>query len=244
MENRIDELASVVEWVNDMALEPKWRLGALHAIREEGRNEMIGVRHLGTIRERLRHCMLRRIRRDVLDQLPPRTDTRVPVEMTESQRRSHDELDQPIIILMQKAMVRPLTQAEFLRLMSLLTLQRIICNGLAQLQFEDIWPTIRDRSPDEATLQGLATPKLGELRQLIQQIVARSGAQGRRLQPVAADAHPGALGGPRPAGRKGAPRRLLHGCREPAAADAEHRRVPRRPDRSESCSPAMPAGSG
>ena len=51
-------------------------------------------------------------------------------------------------------MLRPLTQAEFLRLMSLLTLQRIICNGVAQLQFEDIWPTIRDRQPEESVLAG------------------------------------------------------------------------------------------
>ncbi len=178
MENRIDELASVVEWVDDMALEPKWRLSAFHAIREDGRVEMVGVRHLGTIRDRLRHCMLRRIRRDVLDQLPPRTDTRVPVEMTEVQRRQHDSLDQPIIMLMQKAMLRPLTQAEFLRLMSLLTIQRIICNGIAQLQFEEIWPTLRDRRPDDSALQGLATPKLIELRQLVQQVVI---GQGRRV---------------------------------------------------------------
>ena len=178
MENRIDELASVVEWVDDMALEPKWRLGALHAIREDGRNEMVGVRHLGTIRERLRHCMVRRVRQDVLDQLPPRTDTRVPVEMTEAQRMQHAELDQPIIILMQRAMLRPLTQAEFLRLMSLLTLQRIICNGIAQLEFEDIWPTIRDRKPEEGVIQGLAMPKLLELRQLVQQVVL---GQGRKV---------------------------------------------------------------
>ncbi len=82
MENRIDELASVVEWVDDMALEPKWRLNPVHAIRVDGRKEMVGVRHLATIRDRLRHCMVRRVRQDVLDQLPPRTDTRVPVEMT------------------------------------------------------------------------------------------------------------------------------------------------------------------
>ena len=37
MENRIEELASIVEWVDDMALEPKWRLPALHAIRADGR---------------------------------------------------------------------------------------------------------------------------------------------------------------------------------------------------------------
>ena len=175
MENRIDELASVVEWVDDMALEPKWRLSALHAIRVDGRKEMIGVRHLGTIRERLQHCMVRRVRQDVLDQLPPRTDTRVPVEMTEAQAAAHAELDQPIVILMQKAMVRPLTQAEFLRLMSLLTLQRIICNGLAQLQFVDTWPTIKDRQPDEGVLLGLSMPKLVELRQLVRQIVVEQG---------------------------------------------------------------------
>ena len=37
MENRIEELASIVEWVDDLALEPKWRLAALHAMRADGR---------------------------------------------------------------------------------------------------------------------------------------------------------------------------------------------------------------
>src|SRR5207244_4033490 len=82
---------------------------------------------------------------------------------------------QPIVILMQRALKRPLTQAEFLRLMSLLTLQRIICNGVAQLRFVDVWPTIRDRQPDEGALLGLATPKLIELRQLVRQIVLEQG---------------------------------------------------------------------
>ncbi len=171
MENRIEELASIVEWVDDMALEPKWRLNAMHAIYADGRREVIGVRHLDTLRDRLRGCMVRRIRQDVLDQLPPRTDVRVPIEMTEEQLGEHDSLIQPIIALMQRAKVRPLTQAEFLRLMSLLTTQRIISNGLAQLRFEDEWPEIRRRSPDEGVLKGLSSPKLLELRQLFRQVV-------------------------------------------------------------------------
>ena len=85
MENRIEELASVVEWVDDSALEPKWRLGPLHAIQADGRREVVGVRNLDTLRDRLRECMLRRVRQEVLAQLPPRTDTRVPIEMTEPQ---------------------------------------------------------------------------------------------------------------------------------------------------------------
>jgi superfamily II DNA or RNA helicase len=175
MENRIDELASVVEWVDDLALEPKWRLGTFHSIRADGRREVVGARNLDTIRDRLRHCMTRRIRQEVLDQLPPRTDTRVPIEMTEAQIGEHDALIQPIIALVGISLKRPLTQAEFLKLMQLLTTQRIISNGLAQLQFESIWPSLQGRTPDENVLQGLSAPKLIELRQLIRQIVLEQG---------------------------------------------------------------------
>ena len=160
-----------------LALEPKWRLGAFHSIRADGRREVIGARNLDTIRDRLRHCMTRRIRQEVLDQLPPRTDTRVPVEMTEAQIDEHDALLQPIFVLVQISLKRPLTQAEFLKLMQLLTTQRIISNGLAQLQFESIWPSLRGRTPEENVLQGLSAPKLIELRQLIRQIVLEQGAR-------------------------------------------------------------------
>jgi superfamily II DNA or RNA helicase len=171
MENRIEELASIVEWVDDSALEPKWRLPALHAMRSDGRKEITGVRHLDTIRERLRPCMVRRVRQEVLDQLPPRTDVRVPIEMTEAQMEEHDALNQPIAQLVQISLKRPLTQVEFLRLMSLLTTQRIISNGLAQLQFEHVWPSIRTCIPEESVIRGLSAPKLLELRQLVRQLV-------------------------------------------------------------------------
>jgi hypothetical protein len=178
MENRVEELASIVEWVDDMALEPKWRLGAVHAVRADGRKEVVGVRHLETLRERLRPCLVRRIRQDVLDQLPPRTDTRVPVEMTDEQLDEHDALNQPIASILQRANTRPLTQAEFLKLITLLTTQRIISNGLCQLRFESIWPAIRGCAPEESVIKGLSAPKLLELRQLIRQLVLE---QGRKI---------------------------------------------------------------
>ena len=105
MENRIEELASIVEWVDDMALEPKWRLPALHAIRADGRREVVGVRHLDTLRERLRPCMVRRVRQEVLDQLPPRTDVRVPDRDDRGRRwRSTTRSIQPIAQLVQIAL--------------------------------------------------------------------------------------------------------------------------------------------
>jgi len=48
--------------------------------------------------------------------------------------------------------------AEFLRLMSLLATQRVISNGMAQLNFEDIWPDIRPREPSPSSLNRWPRP--------------------------------------------------------------------------------------
>lgn len=175
MENRIEELASIVEWVDEHAMEPKWRLPALHSVLADGRKSVVGVRNLDTLRERLRPGMLRRVRQEVLDQLPPRTDTRVPIELTEAQLLEHDDLNQPISQILQKAKSRPLTQAEFLRLMAYMTTQRIISNGLAQKNFDGLWPTLRGQKPEESLIAGLSSPKLLELRQLVRQVVLEQG---------------------------------------------------------------------
>ncbi|MBW2374121.1 MAG: DEAD/DEAH box helicase family protein, partial [Deltaproteobacteria bacterium] len=176
MENRLEELASVMDWVDEQAIEPKWRLAPWHATLYDGRQEVAGARNLDTLRTRLAGAMTRRVRREVLDQLPPRTDTRVPVELTPLQRAEHDELTPSIAAILRRGRTRPLTQAEFLKLMQLLTTQRIICNGLAQQQFIEVWPTLRaaDR-PRDAVLRGLDSPKLLEMRELLRQLVLDGG---------------------------------------------------------------------
>jgi hypothetical protein len=174
MENRLEELASIYDWVDDMALEPKWRLVPWHAIHaQEGqRGEIVGARNLDTLRQRIADTFVRRIRRDVLGQLPPRTDTRVPVPLTDQQLVAHSDFDQPIAQLVGIAKRRPLLQREFLRLMSMLTTQRIICNGMAQYEFERIWPSLPRTGPNSSLqLQGLFAPKLAELRRLVEELV-------------------------------------------------------------------------
>ncbi|MEN8183683.1 MAG: DEAD/DEAH box helicase [Myxococcota bacterium] len=172
MENRLEELASILDWVDDRALEPKWRLAPWHTVQADGRKGMVGARHLDTLRQRLAPCMLRRVRSEVLRELPSRTDTTVPVELTEAQAEAHEELRLPIAKLLAITRRRPLTQKEFLRLMSLLTTQRIIANGLAQLRFPEIWPEISSiRQPGEALLRSLDSPKLFELREILSQLV-------------------------------------------------------------------------
>ena len=76
MENRLEELASVLDWVDDVALTPKWRLAPWHTTFEgDGGRGRTGARNLDTLRERLAPCVVRRVRQEVIAQLPPRTDT-------------------------------------------------------------------------------------------------------------------------------------------------------------------------
>jgi superfamily II DNA or RNA helicase len=100
----------------------------------------------------------------------------VPVAITEEQASAHAELDLPIVQILARAKKRPLTPAEFLRLMSLLTTQRIISNGMAQLNFVEEWPALAARRRvDDAALAELSTPKLSHLREILAQVVVQQG---------------------------------------------------------------------
>ncbi|HTV19125.1 MAG TPA: DEAD/DEAH box helicase [Polyangiaceae bacterium] len=172
LENRLEELATLLDWVDDTALAPKWRLAPWHTAWDTERNaERLGARHLDTLRERLAPCMVRRVRREVLSQLPPRSDTRVPVEMTQPQREEHDARTVPIARLLQTGRRRPLRQPEFLQLMQLLTQQRMISNGMALASFDSVWPVYSQARADEALLASASSPKLSELRRIVHQLV-------------------------------------------------------------------------
>jgi hypothetical protein len=192
LENRLDELASIVDWVDDRALEPKWRLGPAHSTYSDGQRQVIGARNLDELRARLAPVLLRRTRAEVLGQLPPRQDTTIPVDLTERQREAHDALNQPIAKLAAIARRRPLAPAEFLRLMSLLATQRMIANGVALQAFTATWPEVRDRRPTAAVLESLDAPKLAELRELVASLVVTQGrkvvvfSQWRRMLELAA----------------------------------------------------------
>jgi superfamily II DNA or RNA helicase len=171
MENRLDELASIVEWVDDRALEPKWRLHPHHTALVDGTREVKGARNLEALRSRLAPVLLRRVRSQVLSQLPARQDTVIPVALSDEQRKAHAELEPPIAQLAAMARRRPLSPEQFLRLMSLLATQRVIANGMGQLNFLSVWPEIRERQPSPAVIATLNMPKLIEFRELVASLI-------------------------------------------------------------------------
>src|SRR5262249_32888278 len=90
LENKIEELYSIVQFVDDRRLGPAFQFLHDHRVLDDKHN-LVGYRNLDKIREKLEPILLRRTRGEVLSQLPARTDNNVVVEMAEAQRGPYQE---------------------------------------------------------------------------------------------------------------------------------------------------------
>src|SRR5438132_9309606 len=88
LENRLEELVSIVQFVDQHRLGPTFRFLHDHQIHDpDGR--VIGYRDLHKINKSLQPILIRRQKSQVLNQLPERIDKNFFVPMTEAQRALH-----------------------------------------------------------------------------------------------------------------------------------------------------------
>jgi superfamily II DNA or RNA helicase len=96
LENRLEELISIVQFVDRHRLGPTWRLLDEHQKRDDA-GRVIGYRALDRISQTLAPVMLRRRKAEVLTQLPERVDNRIFVALTPQQRMHHDDNGETVI---------------------------------------------------------------------------------------------------------------------------------------------------
>jgi superfamily II DNA or RNA helicase len=157
LENRLEDLYSLMQVVDPRVLGPLWRyLAEFHVTDERGK--VLGYRNLTELRRRLAPVMLRRDRRLVRDQLPARIEQRLDVPLTARQQEIHDGALSAASQLAQIARRRPLTASEQKRLMASLQEARMACDaaGLVDKETE-------------------GSPKLDELEQLVQVLCVEQG---------------------------------------------------------------------
>jgi superfamily II DNA or RNA helicase len=90
LENRLEDLVSIVQFVDQHRLGPTWRLQHDHQMRDDA-GRVVGYRDLDRIGQTLAPILLRRRKADVLQQLPARVDNTVFVPMTDEQMNHHEE---------------------------------------------------------------------------------------------------------------------------------------------------------
>lgn len=123
LENRLDELYSVVQFIDDRRLGPGFRFFHNHRVVDE-RGKVLGYKNLAELRENLASILLRRTRVSVQQQLPPRTNEIIRIPPTAEQAElSAAHLQQ----------VRRITNKRFLTEMDLIMLQKelLLCRMAA-----------------------------------------------------------------------------------------------------------------
>ena len=129
LENRLEELHSIVEFVDRFRLGPMFRFLAEHQISDES-GRVVGYRHLAQIAETLKPVLLRRVKAEVLQELPERLDKIFFVPMTEPQSRHHEENREIVARIVAKwRRYGFLTETDQRRLMIALQKMRMACDS-------------------------------------------------------------------------------------------------------------------
>jgi hypothetical protein len=151
VENRIDELFSIMAFLDPALLGPLFRFNREYYVLDE-RGRPKEYRNLDKLNDRIRPYMLRRRKADVETELPERTDRNHFVPLSDEQQGEYESHERVVAGLAAIAKRRPLTQQEQEKLLRHLNMMRMVCDTVHILD-----PELR------------ACPKLKELENILEE---------------------------------------------------------------------------
>jgi superfamily II DNA or RNA helicase len=125
LENRLDELFSVVQFIDDRRLGPGFRFFNKHRVVDD-KGKVLGYKNLSELRETLRPILLRRTRASVKLELPDRVTEIVRIPPTDEQASMHAAHMQTVATIVAKKF---LTEMDLLRLQKALLMCRMCANS-------------------------------------------------------------------------------------------------------------------
>jgi len=160
IENKLEELHSIVEFIDKRRLGPLYRFMHDHRILDEGSTgKVVGYQNLQAVRNALKDVMIRRKKDEVLKQLPERIDKNFFVPLTKEQGVIHwDNYDIVVKLVAKWRRYKFLCEADQRRLMIALNFMRMVSDNTYLI--------------DKKTVHG---PKIEELEILLNEIFTESG---------------------------------------------------------------------
>ena len=156
LENRLEDLYSLLQLVDARVLGPLWRCLLDFHITDE-RGKVIGYRNLSELRRRISPVLLRRDRSLVADQLPDRTEVTLDIAMDDKQAELHCHALKAAGQIAKIAKRRPLTPSEHNRFLAALQQARMACNAAGLVDKET-----------------KGSPKLDEMGRLLEELCLQS----------------------------------------------------------------------
>lgn len=128
-ENKLEELYSVMEFVDQFCLGPYYKFKDKYIITDEN-GKMLGYKNLNSIGEKLSDILIRRRKKDVALQLPERIDKNLFIPVTKQQMGMHNELKYTVGRIIQKwNKAHFLSEKDRRRLLLCLSQMRMLCDS-------------------------------------------------------------------------------------------------------------------
>jgi hypothetical protein len=155
IENRIDELRSIIDYLDPALLGPLFRFNRdYYTFDDKGRPA--GYQNLDHLRARVAPLLLRRRKHHVETELPDRTDRTLFVALTDEQRDLYSGYSEQVLKLVHIAKRRPLTPKEQDQLMIFMNMMRMVCDTPA---------IIKTQTCDDC-------PKLDEIARVLDEVLS------------------------------------------------------------------------
>lgn len=127
LENRIDDIYSLVQFLYPKLFGPLFRFNReFYELDKHGKP--MGYKNLHLLHQRLKPILLRRLKKDIEDQLPDRTVTNYFVKMSKEQSLRYKEYNDVVASIVSRAKKRPLLEEEFKKLQMSLAAMRMLCD--------------------------------------------------------------------------------------------------------------------
>ena len=129
LENKLDELYSIVEFVDNFRLAPYYLFKDKHIITDET-GKVLGYKDLNDIGKKLGDILIRRRKKDVKLQMPERSDKNLFIPMTNEQMEMHQEWQNQVRLLVLKwRRMHFLSDKDRKRLLLFLSQMRMVCDS-------------------------------------------------------------------------------------------------------------------
>ncbi len=136
LENRLEELHSITEFVDRFHLGPRFRFLHEHQLTDEA-GMVVGYKNLSSVSQTLSPVLIRRSKEEVLTELPERLEKKYFVDMTREQIKYHEENRETVARLVAKwRRFHYLSETEQRIMMMALQNMRMSCNSTYLLDKE------------------------------------------------------------------------------------------------------------
>ncbi len=127
IENRLTDLYSIVSFLDPYLLSPLWEFSYQHCYFDlTQKNKITGYYNLRELKKRLRPLLLRREKREVMEQLPNISQMDVPINMHPKQATYHRGFAKGVASILRKKYISPF---DMQKLMLLLSKMRMVCDS-------------------------------------------------------------------------------------------------------------------